>query len=104
MLYLRSGRGDRHHGIEFAIVGSGRGYHYDFADFEHFGSDKASREVAEEHIALFGVIVESQSLIPHKKQSRPKAASFDAQWSLLRPFCAAGSTPKRIQTPASLRW
>lgn len=104
VLDLRRGRGDGHNGTEFALVGGCRGYHHHLADLEHLRGYKAAGEVTKQHVALFGVIVESQSSIPHKKQNRPKAASFDTQWSLHRPFCAAGSTPKRIQTPASLRW
>ena len=102
MLDFGGSRGDRDYSAQPAIVAGGRGYHHDFTDLQHFRGDKASCEIAEKNIALFGVIVESQSNVP-QKQSRPKAASFDTQWSLLRPFCAAGSTPGRIQTPADFR-
>lgn len=64
MLDCGGGRGNRYHSAELAIVGGGRGYHHDFADLQHFRGDKASCEIAEKNIALFGVIVESQSNVP----------------------------------------
>ncbi len=99
-LWGSGGNGD--HGAELADMRRCWRDHYDLAHLHHLGSNKAPREVAQQNVALLGMVVERQSLDPIK--ARPPEGGLNRHAAeLASPFCAAGSTPKGNQTPAGFR-